>query len=125
MIGPGPTEACCVFVDHGREREPAVRLAHQPRFTGPFGHLDFAFTDVGAAPDDVSEIDQPPTGADVFVPVDDADCFVAVKDDGVRSQTVVGNDFLPSGQRGGHGGVMEALDQPAGTDDLRVGHTDG
>src|ERR1700761_208414 len=124
VVGSSAMEAGSNFVDHRGRGEQAVGLAHQPGLAGLFRDFHPGLTHIGAAPDRVSEVDEPPSWRDVFVPVDDADGLIAEEDDVVGPQVVVGDDFLALGQCCPRRRIMEATDQLARTDDLRVGEPD-
>src|SRR6201992_1249141 len=122
--GPAERKRAIIFSTPRGGVKKAVGLAHQPGLAGLFRDFHPGLTHIGAAPDRVSEVDEPPSWRGVFVPVADADGLVAEEDDVVGPQVVVGDDFLARGQCCPRRRIMEATDQLARTDDLRVGEPD-
>src|ERR1700761_1392852 len=69
----------------------------------------------------MSEVDEPSSRCDGFVPVDEANRLIADEDHGVGAQVVVRDDFVAVGQRGPGGRVVATPDQLARPGDPGLG----
>ncbi len=113
VLSAGTVEPSGQSLQHRRDLDAAVGVAHQMRLAGLFSHSDVRLGQVRETPDRMSEVVHAAPRSDIGVEVDKCGGLLTAEDGVVRAQVPMTDGLLVGAKSGGSRRVVEVPDQTA------------